>query len=171
LPHLKCVSVNIQPIPHALLEGDEEIFLTEKKYIEHRLGKHTIHLHPQGFVQTNKAVAEKLYQTAADWIKELQIERFAELFCGQGAFSFMTASTVKEAVGFEVNSEAVNEANRSAQAQGLKHLTFKCSDAAKVGTELRNFAPQLVLVNPPRRGLGESVKLFEETQYPYLIYS
>ena len=170
-PELQCVSANIQPIPHAILEGPEEIFFTEKNYIDHQLGNINMKLHPQGFVQTNQEVATKLYATAAEWMKELNIKRFAELFCGQGAFSFFAAAQVEEALGIEINSDAVSRANHTALEAGLKHLKFVASDASLVKEEVNRFAPELVLANPPRRGLGQALELIKQGEFSYFIYS
>ena len=169
-PHLSCISANIQPVPHAILEGEEEIILSEKNYIEHELEGIKLKIGPKGFVQTNQTVAEKLYVAASSWMGELGIKRFAEVFSGQGAFSFFAARSVNEAIGFEIDSDAVKVANNTAMTLGLSHLKFISKDAAEIGTELKNFSPDLVLVNPPRRGLGLSLPLFKEG-YPYLIYS
>jgi 23S rRNA (uracil747-C5)-methyltransferase len=170
-PELECVSANIQPIPHAILEGPEEIFFTEKNYIHHQLSQIHMKLQPQGFVQTNQEVATKLYATAAEWMKELKIHRFTELFCGQGAFSFFASAHVKEALGIEINPDAVARANDTAQEAALNHLKFVASDASLVKEEVTRFAPDLVLANPPRRGLGQALELFKKGEFRYFIYS
>jgi 23S rRNA (uracil747-C5)-methyltransferase len=166
-PEFVCVSVNIQPVSHAILEGEEEIILTEINsiaYMGHRIA-------PKGFVQTNEMVAQRLYQTAAEWVKEIGIDKFAELYSGQGAFSFFMAPFVGSARGYEINKEAVNRANATAREIGLLNMVFKCSDAAKVGEDLGQYMPDLVLINPPRRGLAEGVSLFQSGNFPYIIYS
>lgn len=170
-PSLTSVSVNIQPIPHALLEGEEEIFLTEHSYIEHRLDEVKMRLSPKGFVQTNQMMAKKLYRTAAIWTKDFEVNKFAELFCGQGAFSFFIAPFVQESIGFEINAEAVAEANLTVKKLNLQNMTFKCADASLVGEEVKIFKPDMLLVNPPRRGLGSSVTFLKEKPAPYFIYS
>lgn len=170
-PEITCISANIQPIPHAILEGDEEVFLSEKKFINHHIKNFTLRLGPQGFVQTNHKVARALYETAAKWTEELQIEKFSELFCGQGAFSFFVAQKVKSSIGFEINAEAVNEANRTASTLGYDHLKFACADAANVSNELRKYGPDLVLVNPPRRGLSGAIEIFKDEIFEHIIYS
>lgn len=170
-PEITCISANIQPVPHAILEGEEEVFLSDKTFINHHIKDFSLRLGPQGFVQTNHQVARALYETAAIWTEELKIEKFSELFSGQGAFSFFVSPKVKSSIGFEINSEAVSEANRTATALGYHHLKFVCADAAKVSEELRNYAPDLVLVNPPRRGLAGAVEIFKEQQFKYIIYS
>lgn len=170
-PHLKVITANIQPIPHALLEGKEEIFLTEKTSLDHELGSIKIQVDPRSFIQTNELVSKKLYETASAWIKDLRVERFMELYSGLGLFSMFSASSVEEALGLEINESAVEEANRSARTLGLRHLRFECMDAEKAAIKVREFHPEVVLVNPPRKGLGEGVNIFLNEDVPYLVYS
>ncbi|WPU64972.1 23S rRNA (uracil(1939)-C(5))-methyltransferase RlmD [Peredibacter starrii] len=171
LPHLKSLSVNIQPVPHALLEGDEEVFITQTSSVNHRLGTVDMKLGPRAFVQTNQAVAEKLYATAADWVKESGSKKFLELFCGQGAFSFFAAKNIEEGLGIEINADAVQQANLTAEKQNLPHLKFKSADAGKVASELMKFNPEVMLVNPPRRGLADATDLIINQRPNHLIYS
>lgn len=170
-PHLQCISVNIQPIAHALLEGEEEIFITDKKSILHKLGETNFLLGPRAFVQTNQEVATKLYERAAIWVRETKLKKFMELYCGQGAFSFFSAPYIEQGLGVEINEEAVKEANRTAEAFGLTHLKFKSADAAKVGVEIQSYRPDIILVNPPRRGLSQATQLLLEHRPEVIIYS
>lgn len=156
-PALVVVTANIQPIPHAILEGPEEIYITERREIRHRIAEHEFKLAPGAFVQTNSEVATRLYATAAEWIRDSGVERVCELFCGQGAFSFFAAKHAKKIMGIDINPDGVKAANETAREQGLTHLKFISADAATVGDELRAFQPDLVLVNPPRRGLGAAL--------------
>lgn len=166
-PFLVCVSANIQPVPHAILEGKEEIFITDRKSIDHRLGSLTLQLSPQAFVQTNVEVATRLYQMAADWIADTQPEKMLELFCGQGAFSFFAAQSAKKILGVEISESAVATANETANKLGLTHLSFESMDAKASPS----WNADLILVNPPRRGLGESIAVIEREAPEFLIYS
>lgn len=171
IPHLKVISANIQPVPHAQLEGLEEIFLTEEEFIQHELSEVTMNLGPRAFVQTNQEVAEKLYQTAGLWVKELNCKKFLELYCGQGAFSFFCARNIQEGLGIEINEAAVLEGNKTAKKLNYSHLHFKQQDAALVSSEVKAFNPDLILVNPPRRGLAETVHLLLDEKPQHIIYS
>jgi 23S rRNA (uracil747-C5)-methyltransferase len=171
IPGLTTLSANIQPIPHAILEGEEEIFFSDTQHITHRLGEYSFHVSPRAFLQTNPVVAEKLYSTASEWVKDLKVTTFVELFSGQGPFSFFCSESVKQAFGIELNDSAVKQANEMALRLGLKHLSFKTSDAGKVSKELAQLNPELVLVNPPRRGLGEALHVIRDLGPQYLIYS
>jgi 23S rRNA (uracil747-C5)-methyltransferase len=168
---LKVLSVNIQPVPHAILEGDEEIFITEQKSIKHKLNSIPFSLGPRAFVQTNQKVAFELYSEASSWVKEINAKKFAELFCGQGAFSFFAAPFIQEGLGVEINADAIEEAKKTAHALGYGHLNFKAADAAQVENEVLNFTPDILLVNPPRRGLADAVKIVRDARAKYFIYS
>jgi 23S rRNA (uracil747-C5)-methyltransferase len=170
-PEIKSVSVNIQPVHQAILEGDEEILLGPESFVQQKYGEFSLKLRPQGFVQTNLRVAEKLYSTAAGWVKEKNISRFVELFSGQGAFSFHSAAFVKEASGVEVNAEAVKMANETAASLGLKHLSFLHLAAENSQELIKDKNPQMILVNPPRRGLADSLELLVKALPDYIIYS
>ncbi len=170
-PEIKSVSVNIQPVHQAILEGDEEILLGPENFIQQNYGEFALKLRPQGFVQTNQRVAVKLYSTAAQWVKEKNISRFVELFSGQGAFSFHSAPYVKEAVGVEVNIEAVRMANETASFLGLKHLSFTHLAAENSQKLIQEKNPELILVNPPRRGLADSLDLLVKAMPEFIIYS
>lgn len=170
-PQIKCFSANIQSVPHAILEGDEEIFFTQNNFIEHKIGEAVMALHPQGFVQTNQEMAEKLYTTAAVWVKDLDPLSFSELFSGQGAFSFFIQKYVTKALGVEINSEAVKRANQTALEMNWNHLSFVAADAAMVSEVILKFNPEVILVNPPRRGLGQVTGIMKEVKSKYFIYS
>jgi 23S rRNA (uracil747-C5)-methyltransferase len=168
---LKVVTINIQPVPHALLEGKEEIYLTPEHFLTHQLENIFFKIHPEGFIQTNQEVAAKLYTTAGSWIKEIQVKKFSELYCGQGAFSFFAAPFIEKGLGIEINSKAVEVANQTAKLHQFDHLHFKVADASKVMEELKNFNPDMILVNPPRRGLAEAIDILSHLKPSHLIYS
>jgi 23S rRNA (uracil747-C5)-methyltransferase len=170
-PSLSCFSANIQPIAHAILEGDEEIYFTDKHFIRHKISTIAMTLDPQGFVQTNQEMAVRLYSTAAQWVKELSPTTFVELFSGQGAFSFFMAPMVNRAIGIEINSQAVERANQTAQLNNWPHLTFIAQDAANMESQVANLKPDVLLVNPPRRGLGATIEVIKKLKSPYFIYS
>lgn len=171
LANWKSISANIQPIPHAVLEGDEEIWFTDKTTIKNRLGNFEFTLSPQGFVQTNQKVAEELYKEAAAWIRDLSVNKMLELYCGQGPFSFFASEEVQESLGIEINAQSVDSANAIAKSMNKSHLKFVQSDAAEMKAKSVEYHPDLILVNPPRRGLGETVQLLNEVRSRYIIYS
>ncbi len=177
-PDLKCVSANIQPVPHAILEGAEELILTENSTVELTLSwkdrRLKLQVAPQAFVQTHSVLAEKLYQTAAEWIAAIRPQKVAELYCGLGAFSLMTQMAMNGEVntlGVEVNPLAVLAAQQTALTHGYKNAEFKAADAATVFELLASYSASVILVNPPRRGLGQSIPFIRKLLPQSFIYS
>ncbi len=170
LPQFKVVSVNIQPIPHAILEGEEEIILTTDQFISHRYHDLEIFYGPQSFMQTNLSVAQELYQTASRWVESIELNCIADLFCGSGSFALHLATPQRKVYGFEISREAVSLATRAAQKQKLQ-AEFMASSSEAVFDQLALLRPELLVVNPPRRGLAATLMPLLRLSPEYLLYS
>jgi len=170
-PELKVVTVNIQPTHMAILEGEEEIFLTEEIRLEERLNGIPLFIRPKSFFQTNTDVASKLYKTAAEWVGVSNPKVIWDLFCGVGGFALHCAAPDREIIGIEIESEAIACARDSAKLIGFETLRFEAMDTASfTATSGKNV--DVVIVNPPRRGLGEQLcKWLERCAPERIIYS
>ncbi|WP_418145886.1 23S rRNA (uracil(747)-C(5))-methyltransferase RlmC [Actinobacillus pleuropneumoniae] len=178
LPKDSVVSLNIQPQHAAILEGETEISLTEKTTIEENFNDIPLFIRPQGFFQTNPNVASQLYATAQNWIKDLAIQQFWDLFCGVGGFGLHCAKALQEKnenvqlTGIEISASAIASATKSAEQLQLKNITFASLDSAQFALNEKSATPDLVIVNPPRRGIGKPLAEFlNQLGTPYLIYS
>lgn len=155
-PQIKVVSVNIQPVHMAILEGDEEIFLTETTRLEERFNDVPLFIRPKSFFQTNPEVAAKLYQTAREWVAEFAPRSLWDLFCGVGGFGLHCAAKDIPLTGIEIEAEAIACAKMSAQLMGLDKVQFMALDSTDFAKgEAAEIKPDLIIVNPPRRGIGE----------------
>lgn len=172
LPQIVVVSVNLQPEHKAILEGDQEIFLTGQQSLTMRLNGMPLHLRPKSFFQTNTAVAAALYRQAAAWVDELNPASLWDLFCGVGGFALQCADGVREVIGIELSAEAIASAEQSRQELGLQRVSFQSLDATHF-TQGSAAAPELVIVNPPRRGIGNELCAFLESaaNIRWVIYS
>jgi len=171
MPSVKVVSVNLQPIHMAVLEGEQEIALTDQQALRDQLNDVPLYLRPKSFFQTNPFVAAALYATARAWAAELSARTIWDLFCGVGGFGLHCAGKDIVLTGIEREAEAIACAERSAQEMGLSHVRFMALEAAGfVAGE--SAAPDLVLVNPPRRGIGTDICCWLQRMAPdHLIYS
>lgn len=178
LPTRSVVSLNIQPRHAAVIEGETEIFLTEQTTLEEHFNDVPLFIRPQGFFQTNPQVASKLYHTAQQWVAELPIKKMWDLFCGVGGFGLHCANTLSkrnpdfELTGIEISPSAIASATKSAEKLGLKNVKFASLDSSKFALNEQGKTPDLVIVNPPRRGIGKPLAEFlNDLSSPYLIYS
>ena len=171
LPRLRVASVNLQPEHKAIIEGEREILLTADATLAMRVNGLTLHLRSQGFFQTHTAMAAELYAQAAAWVHELQPASVCDLFCGVGGFALHCADGTRTVLGVEASAEAVAGAERSRDEAGLTQVRFRAADAAAFATR-QTQAPELVIVNPPRRGIGETLcRWLDASTARWLIYS
>ena len=170
LPEARVVSVNLQPEHKAVLEGAEEVVLTGEESLAMRLPEVTLHLRPRSFFQTNTTVAAALYAQAQEWVRAVGPERVWDLYCGVGGFA-LHASGAREVTGVEVSADAVESARRSArELGGSALLDFRVGDAAAFAATAPEW-PDLVVVNPPRRGIGALADAIEEGSARHVLYS
>ncbi|MDV5355909.1 23S rRNA (uracil(747)-C(5))-methyltransferase RlmC [Enterobacter asburiae] len=171
LPQLKVISVNIQPVHMAIMEGEREIFLSDQQVLAEKFNGVPLAIRPQSFFQTNPAVASQLYATARDWVRQLPVNHMWDLFCGVGGFGLHCATPEMKLTGIEIAPEAIACATQSARALGLHNLHFQALDSTHFATAQAS-VPDLVLVNPPRRGIGaELCDYLSRMAPPWIIYS
>lgn len=175
IQNLQVVSINIQPNHSAILEGDEEIVLTNNSFLSITLNNILLFIKPKSFFQTNTDVASNLYQTASDWVTDLNIHSIWDLFCGVGGFGLHCLNNLSkndvQLTGIEINSDAIECATKSANELGYKQIFFKSLDATQYAITNQNI-PDLVLLNPPRRGAGKQlIQYLEEMKPNYILYS
>ncbi|KHE03041.1 23S rRNA methyltransferase [Pantoea stewartii] len=171
LPQLTVISANIQPVHMAILEGEEEIPLTPTQSLAETFNGVPLWIRPQSFFQTNPQVASALYATARDWVRALPVTSMWDLFCGVGGFGLHCASPALQLTGIEISAEAIRCAERSAAMLGLDNVSFAALDSTAFALG-REAVPQLVLVNPPRRGIGRELCEYLRAMAPdYVLYS
>ncbi|HBS6035214.1 TPA: 23S rRNA (uracil(747)-C(5))-methyltransferase RlmC [Klebsiella aerogenes] len=171
LPQLKVITANIQPVHMAIMEGEQEIFLSDQQALAENFNGVPLWIRPQSFFQTNPTVASQLYATARDWVRALPVNHMWDLFCGVGGFGLHCATPQMRLTGIEIAPEAIACARQSAAQLGLTNLHFQALDSTQFATH-EDDIPQLVLVNPPRRGIGaELCDYLSRMAPPYIIYS
>src|SRR5436190_10025890 len=171
LPTLRVVTLNLQPAHAAVLEGERELVLTEQATLPMEVNGLTLHLGPRSFFQTNTDVAATLYRTARAWVDELGPATVHDLYCGVGGFALHLAAPGRTVTGIEISADAVAAADRGRidAGQSAEQVRFVAGDAASYLLEDR---ADLVVVNPPRRGLGDELaSRLEDAGPDWLLYS
>ncbi|AWB90363.1 23S rRNA (uracil(747)-C(5))-methyltransferase RlmC [Homoserinimonas hongtaonis] len=169
VPSLRVISANLLPEHRAAIEGLDEILLTAQSTLPMRVGDVELALRPQSFFQTNTAIASALYRQAHEWVDSVNPASVWDLYCGVGGFALHCAAPGRTVTGIEVSAEAIESAR--AASVGLPGMAFETADAtafALASTE----APDLVIVNPPRRGIGPDLSgWLEASSVQTVVYS
>ncbi len=176
LPTVRVASLNLQPDHAAVLEGPDEEVLTPHRTLAMRVGEVRLHLGTRSFFQTNTAVAAELYAQVRDWAAQIAPATVWDLYCGVGGFAVHLARPGREVTGVELSAEAVRSAARTrgelpaALAHGLTLVTEDATAFALASAPADR--PDLVVVNPPRRGIGTLLaRWLDGSGIPHVAYS
>ena len=136
--------------------GDEFITLYGPGFIEDTLCGLNFRLSARSFYQVNHHQAQRLYEAA---IRQAEINRedtVLDLYCGVGTITLCMAKAAGKVIGVEVVEAAVQDARDNAVRNGIQNAEFFCGDAGAAALELekQGVRPDVVVVDPPRKGLN-----------------
>lgn len=153
------VMVNLNAEDTNVVLGKTSYVLYGKPYITDTLCGLNFRLSPLSFYQVNHDQAERLYRLAADAAGLTGTERLLDLYCGTGTIGLSMAHQARELVGVEIVPQAVEDAARNAEENGIANARFIAADAAKAAKQLANegWHPDVVVLDPPRKGCDASL--------------
>ncbi len=152
---LKSVQININTAATNVILGQECITLYGSDCITDILCGVKVRLSALSFYQVNHKMAERLYGTAARYC-EAEGKTVLDLYCGAGTIGLSLANKAERIIGVEIIPEAIADAKFNAAANGIKNAEFYCSDATEFA-EKHSIKPDVVIVDPPRKGLTEEL--------------
>lgn len=142
-------------------------------WIEEELGGLRFRVRPNAFLQTNTAMAEKLYALAREAAGLTGQETVWDLYCGIGTIGLSLAADALTVWGIEVSEESVACALENAELNGISNTAFFAGNVGQVVEELleRSGAPDVIVVDPPRAGLaGKALRRLGEVGAPRIVY-
>lgn len=139
--------------------GEQYRVLWGNDWIEDTLCDLTLRLSVPSFYQVNHRQCERLYAKAAEFAALTGREFLLDLYCGTGTIGLRMAGDAGRVLGAEIVPEAVRDARENAARNAVDHATFVQGDAAAIAAKLaeEGLHPDVVTVDPPRKGLAEEV--------------
>lgn len=115
-------------------------------------------LSPQTFFQINTAQAEKLYGLVREYAEPTG-KCVLDLYCGAGSIGLSAARDAALLIGNDIVPSAVENARHNAALNGVDNAEYICADAGQAAAELaaRGLRPELIIVDPPRKGITPEV--------------
>ena len=111
------------------------------------------------FYQVNHAQAERLYEKTVSLAGLTGKETVLDLYCGTGTITLCLARQAKRAIGVELVEAAIRDAQENARRNGIGNAEFFCADAGQAAQRLcaAGETPDVIVVDPPRKGLSADV--------------
>ncbi len=159
-PGLAGVVLSVNTRKTNVILGEEYHTLWGRDWLEEELCGHVFRLSVPSFFQVNREQTQVLYRRALDFAALTGGETVVELYCGIGTISLTLAERAGRVIGVEVVPLAVADARENARRGGLEDKArFECGDAAVLASRLERegVRPDVVVVDPPRKGLAPGV--------------
>jgi 23S rRNA (uracil1939-C5)-methyltransferase len=158
-PNLAGIVVNHNTKRTNVILGKDSHVLWGDDFLDDTLRGLTFRLSVPSFYQVNHAQTEVLYGLALDFAQLTGSETVLDLYCGIGTITLCLAQKAGRVYGAEVVPEAIEDAKQNAERNGISNTEFFCGDAADIAAKFAadGVKPQVVCVDPPRKGLAESV--------------
>ena len=152
----------MRSIHHAVNEGPAEVtnlpttLLWGEEAIEEQLLGQRFRIRPNAFLQTNTAMAERLYELAVEFASLTGEETVWDLYCGIGSIGLTMARDALTVWGVDISEESIACALENADLNGIANAAFYAGDVGQAIEELkdRSGTPDVVVVDPPRAGLS-----------------
>ena len=128
-------------------------------------------LAPQAFFQVNPPQAERLYRKALEYAQLDKGMLAFDLYCGAGTISLCLAQEAGRVIGAEIVPEAVENARKNAKENRVDNVEFLCADAGQAALALgeRGLQPNVVVVDPPRKGMYQEAVMAVASMHPRRI--
>ncbi len=166
---------NVQSMKTSVVLGPHWKALWGARAIEEKVGRLRFLVSPGAFLQVNTGAAEVLYDTALDAATNggAPFKQALDLYCGAGTLTLWLAGAFPRVHGVEENHDAVKDAWKNAELNGIKNVRFSAGRAEAVLPRIKSelSGPCVAVVDPPRMGLSQSVlRLLTGPAFKRLVY-
>lgn len=153
--NIKGIFLNLNESNTNEILGNKTIKIYGDDYITETIGDYKYYISPKSFFQVNTIQAEILYTTLKDNLNLKGDEVLFDLYSGVGSIGIFLSDKVKEIYGIEIEEQAVKMANLNIKLNNIKNAEYiagSVEDKIKEFKE-RNIKPDVIVVDPPRKGL------------------
>lgn len=159
VPEVKSIVQNINDRRTNRLLGDQDVTLWGADEIHDQLLGIDFAISPLSFYQVNPQQTERLYQAAIDNAELDGSQTVIDAYCGIGTISLAVAKHAKQVYGVEIVPAAIADAKKNAQNNEITNAEFVVGKAEEqfAKWQAEGLKPDVVIVDPPRKGLAESL--------------
>lgn len=154
IPGLASIVQNINSKRTNVILGNQTKTLWGQDTITDRLGEFSFHISARSFFQVNTVQAEVLYNKAVEYAGLTGKETVIDAYCGTGTISLFLAKKAGKVYGIEIVEQAIEDAKRNAENNGVNNVEFIAADAIDIMPRFykEGVRPEVIVVDPPRAG-------------------
>lgn len=158
-PNVKSIVQNINPKRTNVIFGDETKVLWGTETITDTIGDIQFAISARSFYQVNPEQTKVLYDKALQYAQLTGEETVIDAYCGIGTISLFLAQKAKKVYGVEVVPEAIDDARRNAELNGITNAEFEVGHAEDImpAWSKAGIRPDVIVVDPPRKGCDETL--------------
>lgn len=155
-PQLVGVSLNCNPDRTNTIFGPQTRCVAGRPHLLEEFAGLQFQVLPDTFFQVYTESAEALLQVISEQLNLQGDEVLVDAYCGIGTLTLPIAQRVGQAIGLEVQPEAVEQAEHNARLNGVDNVAFQVGLVENLLPQL-DMTPDIVLLDPPRKGCDRAV--------------
>jgi 23S rRNA (uracil1939-C5)-methyltransferase len=159
VPDVTSIMQNVNSEKTNVIFGNKTLLLYGKPFIVDTIGDIKFEISARSFYQVNSEQTEVLYGQALEYAQLTGTESVIDAYCGIGTISLFLAQNAKEVYGVEIVPQAIEDAKRNAELNGIDNAHFEAGPAEEVipkwYAEGKRF--DVLVVDPPRKGCDEKL--------------
>lgn len=157
IPGVKSIVQNINSKKTNVIFGDETKVLWGEEVIYDSIGDIKFAISARSFYQVNPEQTKVLYDKALEYADLTGEENVIDAYCGIGTISLFLAQKARQVYGVEIVPEAIEDAKKNAELNGISNVEFAVGEAETVIPEWyeNGVVADVLVVDPPRKGCDE----------------
>ena len=154
LPAVNSIVQNVNTRDTNVIFGDETRTLWGSDVIYDELDGIRFAISARSFYQVNPEQTVALYRKAVEYAGLTGQETVIDAYCGIGTISLFLARQAGRVYGVEIVPEAIEDAKRNAELNGIENADFEAGPSEVVIPRWREegIAADVIVVDPPRKG-------------------
>lgn len=153
-PDITTIVQNINNKRTSLVLGDKSVTLYGNGVIKEQLCGYTFTISPKAFYQINPIQTEVLYNKAMEFADIKKSDIVIDAYCGTGTIGIIASKYAGHVYGVELNRDAVADAKKNAELNGIENIDFVRADAGRYMVDIADegLKADVVIMDPPRAG-------------------
>ena len=177
--NIKSIVKNFNTKNTNVILGEKTEVIYGDGYIYDILGDYKFKISPLSFYQVNPIQTEILYDTAIKLVgatigRPQNNDTALDLYCGIGTIGIFASKYFKKVYGIEIIDQAIEDAKYNAKINDIDNIEFFAGDVENLLPQIierDNIKPNIVFVDPPRKGLDKkTVQILQDLKPSRIIY-